>query len=534
MGWNSQNAFTRLIVQGSGPGSGLFVYAGTGAAGNPPVFAAVAPGTLTDPFGNLLSAATTVISDHITTLAPFLGTSITLNPGPLLLYGNATTVIVPFTAAGVQTWVAPAGVTSVKAEVWDGGDGGDGGTGDLHGANGGAWATAQIAVTPGNTYHPVVGAAGVGNVGFGTAGGASSFPGDVVTLSTSAGFATRNAGGGGAPGNGVAGGGGGSSGGELSQGNAGKAPKGGTGGLGGAAPAGFFPGGAGGKGGNNGGAGAAGASPGGGGGGGGAPNLSGGGGGTGKVLLTYTTTASTPLQESASPFAGTDPVTGANFLAGLVAYETTFGGYSRLNAARIIAGNAGGQEARLSLNADGVMQQQDVGGSFMNLSAAGLATVVPVTVTAAALTDLASYSVPGGSALAAGATWEIFAWGNGLQGSTQQSLQWQVAFGGVAGGSETLTNTIFPASAAFRWWARATVTLVGAPGAGATWICNLPGSVNALTWGFSSAFPFTCSTSAPIAASSLVANLLEIQFAWGAIVGAPTITCQVSQPRRIS
>jgi len=52
-GWSNQIVST-LIVAGSGPGSGLFVYAGTPGPGNPPIF--WASSAATDPFGNTLSA----------------------------------------------------------------------------------------------------------------------------------------------------------------------------------------------------------------------------------------------------------------------------------------------------------------------------------------------------------------------------------------------------------------------------------------------------------------------------------------------
>lgn len=45
-----------VIISGTGPNTGLFVYSGTPAAGNSPVFSVVAPGTTTDPFGNPVSA----------------------------------------------------------------------------------------------------------------------------------------------------------------------------------------------------------------------------------------------------------------------------------------------------------------------------------------------------------------------------------------------------------------------------------------------------------------------------------------------
>jgi hypothetical protein len=51
MGWQN-NIFQLLIVEGSGPGSGFFVYSGAPGPGNPPVLSAVAPGVTADPFGN--------------------------------------------------------------------------------------------------------------------------------------------------------------------------------------------------------------------------------------------------------------------------------------------------------------------------------------------------------------------------------------------------------------------------------------------------------------------------------------------------
>jgi hypothetical protein len=51
MGWQ-QNVFQLLIVEGSGPGTGFFVYSGEPGPGNPPVLSVVAPGTTADPFGN--------------------------------------------------------------------------------------------------------------------------------------------------------------------------------------------------------------------------------------------------------------------------------------------------------------------------------------------------------------------------------------------------------------------------------------------------------------------------------------------------
>lgn len=45
-----------VLVFGTGAGSGIFVYAGVPAAGNPPVFSVVAPGVTADPFGNTVGS----------------------------------------------------------------------------------------------------------------------------------------------------------------------------------------------------------------------------------------------------------------------------------------------------------------------------------------------------------------------------------------------------------------------------------------------------------------------------------------------
>jgi hypothetical protein len=69
--------------------------------------------------------------------------------------------VVPFTSAGNQTWVCPAGVTSVQVEAYGGGGGGGGVGADFTEAGGGAGGSyvrvASVAVTPGTTYQLTVG-----------------------------------------------------------------------------------------------------------------------------------------------------------------------------------------------------------------------------------------------------------------------------------------------------------------------------------------------------------------------------------------
>ena len=57
MGWQQQVITAPVvIIQSGAAGSGLFIYSGTPASGNPPVLAAVAPGVTKDPFGNAVLA----------------------------------------------------------------------------------------------------------------------------------------------------------------------------------------------------------------------------------------------------------------------------------------------------------------------------------------------------------------------------------------------------------------------------------------------------------------------------------------------
>jgi hypothetical protein len=529
MGWNSQSFFQRLIVSGTGPGTGLFVYGGTPGLGNPPVFAAVAPGTLVDPFGNLLSAATTVISDHIVTKAPFLGASISLNPGPFLLYGNATTVVTSFTVAGVQTWVAPAGVTSVTAEVWDAGATGTAGGGITGGPGGvgGAYASAVLAVTAGNTYHPVVGA---------VSGGSSSMPNDGATLSTAAGFTTRRPGGAGGGNLAFPAGGGGGGGGAGSEGGPGAAGQGnipgGTGGQGGAGASGLFPGGNGGKGGNSGIAGVAGTAPGGGGGGGGSGHAAG-AGAAGQVVLTYVTTAGTPLLASIAQASGVDPATGTAYQAGVTTYDTVFGATAQMVGGQVHIADA--VHSALLAPASGTIALTDSAGLTGNLLFGALTDYTVFTVTQAVLTALTkTWVLPASDGLAIGQRWFLRAGGDGVQGSTAQPLTFAASFGGLTTGTGvTYPAGILPINEAFSWDVVAELRLV-TTGAGATWRLRNKPLVSIQSGAITSALSVasTNAATATIAVSAIAAANFLLQAQWAAVVGAPTITCRYSELER--
>ncbi|MBU1727724.1 hypothetical protein KKA39_00165, partial [Patescibacteria group bacterium] len=250
----------------------------------------------------------------------------------LILVAEATTE----TFNSSTTWVAPAGVTSVTAEVWGAGGGGAGENanwdGGQSGGGGGAYSKKiNIAVTPGNSYTVVVGTGGAGGVGGGTetggTGGDSWFCNSTSNCATINGSAVQAGAKGGTGGsqntnNGIGGasasgfgdtkysGGNGGEGGASGTGSgggggaAGSTANGGNGGNGSAGPTGGVAGTGGATGGGNGGAGLGpegngntGVAPGGGGSGASIQdntNHNGGAGSAGRVVLTYTVVNSAP------------------------------------------------------------------------------------------------------------------------------------------------------------------------------------------------------------------------------------------------
>ena len=132
----------------------------------------------------------------------------------------------------VSPWTVPAGVTSVKVEVWGGGGGGGGcqgtgfsGTNVGSGGGGGAYNVMTLSVIPGQSYTISIGAGG--SVGDDANGGS----GGNTTVTGSAGTVTATGGAGGVRRGGAAGGGGS---GFNNGGNGGVGTSNGAGGGGGA------------------------------------------------------------------------------------------------------------------------------------------------------------------------------------------------------------------------------------------------------------------------------------------------------------
>lgn len=99
--WSNPAVNLIIIVSGS-PNTGLFLYNGTPAAGNPPVLWAVAPGVTADPFGNTVSAvlgagvpggqSTQIDAAGDVTLTGTGGTQLALTPAAALPFSLTSTL----------------------------------------------------------------------------------------------------------------------------------------------------------------------------------------------------------------------------------------------------------------------------------------------------------------------------------------------------------------------------------------------------------------------------------------------------------
>lgn len=319
MGWGG-NVFPLLIITPSGGFTGLFLYSPRPGTGNL-IGSWTAQGG-TDPFGNAYPAGMDLYGTGLTNAGSITASSESMNPGPFLLYGNQNTSAFVFTSSGTFT---PTANGTVSVGFY-----GPGGSGATSGAGGGGeFAGDADTVTSGTPYTITVGTGGSGasttatfNTKTVTAHAGSNAPGASGghggTGSTNA---THFNGGNGHGGVGTAGGGGGGGAGGGGAGSNASGTGGGPGGLAG----GFNAGGAGGAGGSGAGLpGSRGISPGGGGGGGGF-TAAGGAGANGLAVIFFTSSGgSTQLLDSIAQGAGTDPVTGDNYNAGVWNYNPTF------------------------------------------------------------------------------------------------------------------------------------------------------------------------------------------------------------------
>jgi hypothetical protein len=157
------------------------------------------------------------------------------------------------------------------------------------------------------------------------------------------------------------------------------------------------------------------------------------------------------------------------------------------------------------------------------------------TVTSATLSNLASGTYQGLDA-AVGSVYEVEAWGNGQQGSTAQTLEFAVVWGGTTMTNATMGTTAMPANQTFRWWAKARV-ICHTTGASATWSSFVEaiynGTNNVSPGNNNMGCASSCENNTTTTLDSTVNQSLSLRAAWGATTGAPTLTSQVAFFRRV-
>ena len=108
----SQNIFigNLVIVHGTGPTSGVFVYNGSPGLGNPPQVAIVPSGVTTDPYGNAITSSKILVQGNVITESG--GIFRTSATAPLIqLDGPHDALLVYNAASGLTETIAPAATT---------------------------------------------------------------------------------------------------------------------------------------------------------------------------------------------------------------------------------------------------------------------------------------------------------------------------------------------------------------------------------------------------------------------------------------
>ena len=184
---------------------------------------------------------------------------------------------------------------------------------------------------------------------------------------------------------------------------------------------------------------------------------------------------------------------------------------------------------------NGVGQQWEVPG-------AALATFPGTAVTAASLTTISSATVLA-SDPDVGAIYELETWGNGVQGSTKQQLEFAVNYGGTTMADVVFGTTAFEAvSVIFRW--RAVVRVIcHTTGTSGTWtsyvlatISDFDGGGNLSPADTNSNFGtgIDCETTGTTAVSTTASKTLALQAGWASTTGGPSLTSRVAVFKRIN
>jgi len=449
--------------------------------------------------------------------------------GQLLIYANVVVTQVLTASGNINV---PVGITSLqRLQAWGSGAIGTANAQGGRGGGSGAYSEETNVAVTASTAYPATIAAGVAtNIALNTvtviANSAVGINGGAISGNTIA-FPGANGGvgqGNSFPQSKFSGGGAGSAGpgGQGNTGSNGSISGNGTGGL---AVTGGGAGTNGNNGGNSGNAGNPGAGS-----GGTANGFTPGTAGTGKIIATWLT--SQTLIGSYAGVAGTDGI-GNTVRQGLFSSQTVIG-----NVATPAADATGVQ----LYGASGQLATVDPAGEQMNVSGSQLAVVTLNTVTATALTNLAS-GVIKGNAPAVGSVWAIDAFGDGTFGTTQASndLQFQISLGAapVSLGTFTVGHTFTAISTGFRWKIRAEAVCITI-GATGTWLGNISGDISVTGANLLPAVGANASMGAVagiVNATTLdttINNTLSIMAAWAATLGAPVINCRYQYFRRVA
>lgn len=146
------------------------------------------------------------------------------------------------------------------------------------------------------------------------------------------------------------------------------------------------------------------------------------------------------------------------------------------------------------------------------------------TVTAATQTQLSSQYVIAANDATTSNAYRLTCWGTGTQGSSAQTIAFRAnTIGGSGLNSVTTANSFCATSQTFRWWARMTCG-ISAIGSGGTITGFLEGALEQISVTTGSN-PFNSEWDGN--SQNTAANWgIEIDCAWGATTGAPTITCK--------
>lgn len=149
------------------------------------------------------------------------------------------------------------------------------------------------------------------------------------------------------------------------------------------------------------------------------------------------------------------------------------------------------------------------------------------TVTSASQTRLSSAYTIAANDAQVGTVYKLIAWGSGTQGSTAQTLSIRPnAAGGAGLNAYTIPSSLASTSHVFRWHAEIVFTF---PSVGSTAkpVLFMRGMVFDVTNGTTqTAFSNEYDTSGGTTIDTTSAWDLQIECAWGATTGSPTITCK--------